>query len=53
MDNFTPNQEEMPPIEELINQLKVDETAVTEVISSFVANPPIPELANLPLAEPE
>ena len=51
MTNFKPDFEELPPLEELIEALKINENVVQEVITEFVQNPPIPELANLPLVE--
>lgn len=49
--NFKPEFEELPPLEELIETLKINENVVQEVITEFVQNPPVPELANLPLAK--
>lgn len=51
MNEFTPPPEELPQLEVLISSLKIDQKTAEQVIQEFVDNPPISELANLPLAE--
>ncbi|MEY2910725.1 MAG: hypothetical protein RLZZ184_34 [Cyanobacteriota bacterium] len=51
MNEFTPPPEELPPLESLMSSLSINQETAEQVIQGFVDNPPIPELANLPLAE--
>ena len=50
---FTPNPETLPPIGDLINNLALNPDIVQTIIRQFVDNSPIPELANLVLADEE
>lgn len=51
MNKFTPPPEELPQLDELMNSLSINQETVNTIIQKFVINPPIPEFANLPLAE--
>ncbi|MFM6002618.1 MAG: hypothetical protein ACKPA7_04315 [Sphaerospermopsis kisseleviana] len=51
MDKFIPDEETLPPIGSLIIELALTSEIVEKIIQEFVDNPPIPELANLVLAE--
>lgn len=51
MEKFTPPLEELPPLESLMSSLSINQETAEQIIQEFVDNPPIPELANLPLAE--
>lgn len=50
---FTPEQETLPPIGDLMTDLALNSDIVENILKEFVDNPPIPELANLVLAEPD
>lgn len=50
---FTPEPETLPPIGELMMDLALNADVVMEILQEFVDKPPIPELANLVLAEEE
>jgi hypothetical protein len=51
MSKFTPPPEELPPLESLMSSLNINQETAEQIIQEFVDNPPISELANLPLAE--
>ncbi len=51
MNEFTPPLEELPQLEVLMSSLSINQETAEQIIQEFVDNPPIPELANLPLAE--
>ena len=51
MEKFTPPPEELPPLESLMSSLSINQETAEQIIQEFVDNPPMPELANLPLAE--
>lgn len=53
MSKFTPDTETLPPIGDLMTDLSLNADVVGDILQDFVENPPIPELANLVLAEPE
>ena len=50
---FTPSVETLPPIGDLMTDLAINADVINEIIQEFVDKPPVPELANLVLAEPE
>ena len=51
MDKFIPDEETLPPIGDLMTELALNPEVVEKIIQEFVDNPPVPELANLVLAE--
>lgn len=51
MSKFVPLPEELPPLESLMSSLSINQETAEQIIQEFVNNPPIPELANLPLAK--
>lgn len=53
MPKFTPEPETLPPIGDLMRDLALSPEVVESIIQEFVENPPIPELANIVLAEDE
>lgn len=53
MSKFAPDAETLPPIGDLMTDLSLNADIVGDILQDFVENPPIPELANLVLAEPE
>lgn len=50
---FTPDQETLPPIGDLMTALALNFDVVENILKEFVDNPPIQELANLVLADPK
>jgi hypothetical protein len=50
---FTPKPETLPPIGGLMTELTLNTDVVENILKEFIDNPPIPELANLILAEPD
>lgn len=53
MSKFTPKPETLSPIGELMTDLALNAEVVAEILQELVDNPPVPELANLVLAEEE
>lgn len=51
MDKFVPNLEVLPPLGDLMIELALNADVVDGILQDFVENPPIPEFANLVLAE--
>lgn len=51
MDKFTPDLETLPPLGDLMIALTLNADVVNGILQDFVENPPIPEFANLVLAE--
>ena len=50
---LTPKPETLPPIGDLMTELTLNTDVVENILKEFIDNPPIPELANLILAEPD
>lgn len=50
---FTPEEETLPPIGDLMTDLALNADVVENILKEFVDNPPILELANLVLADPK
>lgn len=50
---FTPEPETLPPIGQLMTELVLNSDVVAEILQEFVDKPPVPELANLVMAEEE
>lgn len=53
MDKFIPDDQTLSPIGDLMSKLSLTPDVVKDIIQIFVDNSPVPELANLVLAETE